>query len=192
MNARALTVLSTTVVMSVLGTRSFMPSAAQIAPSLVEAPAPLLAPPDPAAYTAIDLSRPIESDNPLAVLSPAPDWTTQASLSLPKLSPQRPPAMVEYIVHSAIKYSGEQSSLLLSLSEPSPQTAMRGVAIGERRVDASTGDVYWIRKLNPGSNTTVIQFVRSGYIISLAGDIDESQTSDLIDRVNLIIPPNDQ
>lgn len=157
-------------------------SAPPDAPMPVEALPPLLAPPDQEAYVPHGQGQPIISSNPVAYLTAIPSWSTEESLSLIPETGNRSPAMVEFVVYSAVKYTGGGNTILVTASEPSPGANSDGLILGEKVTRLSNGKTAWI-STKPGETPNVVITRENNLVITVAGNLPASEVEEYATEV---------
>lgn len=116
----------------------------------LEAPPPLLAPPDPVGYERLssdDAQIVADDGRPIVQFRQAPlEFAESVEVYLPEMKPWEDPELEAYAVLSSVRYSGSGHTILVTTARPSPGALRRAVAPGEQAIQLAGGSAAWLSK----------------------------------------------
>jgi len=149
-----------------------------------EAPPPLLAPPDSVSYSNITSGD--TPDRPIARLRQVPsDINPEAEIHLPEIRPWEDPNQEAYAVLSSLRYNGEEFSVLVTLTEPSPGALQQINALGEEKVELPGIGIAWLSQDMGGDYPNRILFQQNNLIVTVAGNLPPDRLIELAQQVEI-------
>lgn len=149
-----------------------------------EAPPPLLAPPDSVSYSPIPSGD--IPNRPIARLRQVPTYINpEAEIHLPQIMSWEDPNQEAYAVLSSLRYNGEELSVLVTLTEPSPGALQQINALGEEKVELPGIGIAWLSRDMGGDYPNRILFQQNNLIITVAGNLPPDRLIELAQQVEI-------
>lgn len=150
---------------------------------------PLLAPPGSEGYeqlptNAVDISKSVPDDRPVAYLAQQPSGLTQAmAVNFPDIIDWSSPDSVEFSVLASVRYSGSGHIVLVTTARPSPEAARLPWVLGDGTIQLADGSSAWVSTNQPGETPNRLVMLRDDLIITVASDLPIETVQELVSQI---------
>lgn len=153
---------------------------------------PMLAPPGTDGYVEQSARERITAmdERPVAQLRDPAAAGVGASLAVnfPDLQLTGDEDTIYYTVLASIRYSGEKHTVLVTTARPSADAAQIPTAFGSETIRLANGQSAWASEGSPGDLPNKVVLLQGDLIITIAGDLDLQNLSELAAQVVVEAP----